>query len=520
MPKNRGEFANDALLKIFRRGMPKNRGEFAKKVLLSMFTKKPKNKIQPTNDLPTLRTPQSQQYTNIISQKKRSSSSSQRSSKGSQKSLTGVEIFLDSSPSSATRAKRLRESKKTQDVVRMSLPGRTSRSASSVSPKVEAKTKSSVSPKVETKTKSSVSPKVEAKTKLSASPSAAAKTKSAMSAPAALSRQTKRSSSTAKIGLENMNADTFDIILKEMFKNEKSFVLDFHYLKKIKEGSMVLALSLNPLLIKLKIPQIETYLLPNIITINLAHNVIDEYTLNILNLTVKYSKVSTIILRNINFENDDIADKFLEYLKKNTQIKRLILRGINIGNYLDKLVDIIGKLTNITLLEFSNFSVNTTFHRFFLRTLIKLKNLKHLIFNNNKISSHSYALIFSGEYQRHLPDSSDPFKKGGVYFIDNYVIKTNFYDNNSMTIYLNKLNNLDELKYLDELDDNTNFKQMNSLNFHAYGNYYPITEREQFISNSNVSESKLYNYTNASIQNIMNNLESELDVPNLSLQMK
>ena len=506
MPKNRGEFANDALLKIFRRGMPKNRGEFAKKVLLSMFTKKPKNKIQPTNDLPTLRTPQSQQYTNIISQKKRSSSSSQRSSKGSQKSLNDVEIFLQSSPSSATRAKRLRESKEKQDVVQMSLPGRTSSSASSASPSAAAKTKSSASPKVEAKTKSSASPSAAAKTKSSASPSA-------------LSRQTKRPSSTAEIGLENMDADTFDIILKKMFKKEKSFVLDFHYLKKIKNELMVLALSLKPLLRTLEIPQIETYLLPNIITINLTHNVIDKYTLNILNLTVKYSKVSTIILRNINFENDDIADKFLEYLKKNTQIKRLILRGINIGNYLDKLVDIIGKLTNITLLEFSNFSVNSNFHTFFLRTLIKLKKLKHLIFNNNVISSHSYACIFSG--YDHL--FADPLErdsilhKVGVYFIDNNVIKTYFYEkleipkiyNNSMTIYSNKtkkrsINNFHELN---------EFNEMNSLNFHAQENYF-VKPNPPLGSQNSV----LPNYTSVSIKNIMIKLEILLGVHNLSFR--
>ena len=111
--------------------------------------------------------------------------------------------------------------------------------------------------------------------------------------------------------------------------------------------------------------------------------------------------------------------------------------------------------------------------------------------------------------------------------IDNYVIKTNFYDNsnkqykydNRMTIYSN-LKKLDKLEYLKNLDDTAKFKQMNFLNFHAYGNYYPINKHDQFFRNSNVSESKLDNYTSASIQDIMNKLEFELGVPNLSLQRK
>lgn len=491
---------------------PKRNGirtKFLKDAFNNLFkTNLPKNKIQPTNDKPPLQqrqsTRKSQQTTNRTSSKNKNSSSSQRSSKGSQNSLTDVEIFVDSSSSSAIKAKRLSGPKGTQQGMQMSLPGRTSRS-------------SSASPKVEAKTKSSASPSAASGTKLSASPSAAKKKASS-------------ASSTAKIGLENMDALSFDIILKELFKKEKSFVLDFNYLEKIKKMSMILAPSLNPLLNELELPQIETYLLPNIITINLANDVIDKFTLNILNLTVKYSKVSTIILRNITFENDDIVHGFLLYLEQNTQIKRLILRQINLPlpeRQLNKLVDIIGKLTNITLLEFSNFRVNSNFHNYFLRTLIKLKNLKHLIFNNNIISSHSYGVIFSGEFQYQLPGSSNVFKKVGVYFIDTSVIKTNFYDNsneqykydNRMTIYLNKIKNLAKLNNLDEFDVNTKFEKKNSLNFHAYGNDTVGIHRPLFRQ-SNVSESNLYNYTSASIKDIMSKLESELHVDNLSLKMK
>jgi len=527
------------------------RTKFLKDAFNNLFkTNLPKNKIQPTNDKPTLQQrqsiPKSQQTTNRTSSKNKNSSSSQRSSKGSQKSLTDVEIFVDSLPSSVIKAERLTRSKGTQPGMQMSLPWRTSRSSSSASQSAATRTKSSASQSAASGTKSSASPKVEAITKSATSAPAvlsrqtkrptstitksatsapsrqtkrptSTRTKSATSAPAVLSRQTKRPSSTTTIGLENMGALPIDIILKEMFKKEKkSFVLDFNYLEKIKKMSMILALSLNPLFKKLELPQIETYLLPNIITINLTQVVIDEFTLYILNLTVEYSKVSTIILRNITFKNDDIVYGFLQYLEKNTQIERLILRQIHLPQsemQLNKLVDIIGKLTNITLLEFSNFSVNSYFHNSFLRTLIKLKNLKHLIFNNNIISSHSYGVIFSGYDQFLLPYSGDVFKDVGVYFVDNYVIKTNFYDNsnkqykydNRMTIYSN-LNNLENLENLENLDDPAKFKQMSSLNFHAKGNYYLLNKHDQFFSNSNVSERKLYDYTSASIQDIMNKL--------------
>ena len=509
------------------------RTKFLKDAFNNLFkTNLPKNKIQPTNDPDTLQT---QQATNGITPKKRNSSSSQRSSKGSRQSLKDMIISFPNSQSSRS------VSGTKSSVSQSAASGTKSQSSRSVSG-----TKSSASPSAASGTKSSASSRVEAKTKSATSaPSIQTKkptstrTKSATSAPAALSGQTKRPSSTAKIGLENMGALPIDIILNKMFKKDLSSILDFDYLKKIKKTSMIFAPSLNPLLKKLELPQIETYLLPNIITINLAHDVInlahdviDEFTLNILNLTVKYSKVSTIILRNITFENDDIGDKFLEYLQKNTRIERLILRKISMDNYLNRLVDIIGKLTNITLLEFSNFCVNYNFHINFLRTLIKLQNLKHLIFNNNNISSNSYAYIFSGYYQFLLPYSGDVFKGDvfkdvGVYFIDNYVIKTNFYDNSNkqynhdkrMTIYSN-LENLEYLENLENLDDPAKFKQMNSLNFHAYGNYYLLNKHEQFFLKNNVSKRNLYDYTSASIQDIMNKLESELGVHNLSLQMK
>jgi len=207
-----------------------------------------------------------------------------------------------------------------------------------------------------------------------------------------------------------IDADTLGIIIFEkLFKNNSS-VFNSEYLKQLKSNT-----HLYPLIPTLKannLDDINRYLLANITTIDLHNIVIDEQTLKFLNWTVEYSKVSTIILRNITFKNHDVATKFLEYLKKNTQIEKLILQNIKIDKNFNNFLDIIGKLTNIVWLEFSNFNIiryfdtwkgkepfrfQEDFEYSFLRTLIKLKKLQMLIFNNNIINASSYYYIFKNE---------------------------------------------------------------------------------------------------------------------------
>ena len=225
-------------------------------------------------------------------------------------------------------------------------------------------------------------------------------------------------------GLEDMDNLVIDKILKELFKFNSS-ILNSDYLDKLKLMKKNVLLSLNPLLKNLTLPPIEQYSLDNITKIDLSNIVIDEFTVKVLNWTVEYSKVSTIILSNITFKNHDVATKFLIYLEQNTQIEVLTLQNIEINKKnLNNLLNIIEKLTNIVWLEFSGFNIIHNFDKWdgvkpsrydvtsrydvsslsqanfeypFLRILIKLEKLQMLIFNNNIISGFSYYYFFNNK---------------------------------------------------------------------------------------------------------------------------
>ena len=225
-------------------------------------------------------------------------------------------------------------------------------------------------------------------------------------------------------GLEDMDDLVIDKILKELFKFNSS-ILNSDYLDKLKLMKNNVKLSLNPLLKNLTLPPIEQYSLDNITKIDLSNIVIDEFTVKVLNWTVEYSKVSTIILSNITFKNHDVATKFLIYLEQNTQIEVLTLQNIEINKKnLNNLLNIIEKLTNIVWLEFSGFNIIHNFDKWdgvkpsrydvtsrydvsslsqanfeypFLRILIKLEKLQMLIFNNNIISGFSYYYFFNNK---------------------------------------------------------------------------------------------------------------------------
>ena len=217
--------------------------------------------------------------------------------------------------------------------------------------------------------------------------------------------------------LTEMHHDTFGIVLEQMFGKLCPIVFNKEFVEQLKSKEVAL---LKPLIIrKGLLPRIETYLLPKIKVIDLANITLNKYIIEVLDMTVTHSKVSTIILRNITFENIDDIDNFLVYLEKNIQIDTLILRNIELikvsarigeKRYLNNFLYNIGKLNNIKYLEFSNFDILNVFemvdnqipdHYFvshFVRLLIKLENLEYLIFNNNNIDIDDYYDIFRDNY--------------------------------------------------------------------------------------------------------------------------
>jgi hypothetical protein len=246
--------------------------------------------------------------------------------------------------------------------------------------------------------------------------------------------------------LTKMQDDAFGIVLEQMFNELPSIVFNKVFLQNL-ESKEVLTTEL--LKKGRNLPIIETYLLQKIEVIDLQDITLNKYIIEVLVMTVTYSKVSTIILRNITFENIDDIDNFLAYLGKNTQIDTLILRNVKliivsprtgVMKYLIKFISTIGMLNNIKYLEFSNFDIknefeivninnrNTYFAFHFIRLLIKLEKLEYLIFNNNNIDYDDYYDIFRESYviDENKTDDKDVIKKNNkmLYVINNYFPST------------------------------------------------------------------------------------------------
>ena len=151
------------------------------------------------------------------------------------------------------------------------------------------------------------------------------------------------------------------------------------------------------------------------------------------------SKITTIILRNITFDSVETCTKFLHFLGRNVNIKILILDGV----YIDKtnfkiFLDILGTFKQLELLKLSKFNITTsfivedyTFDYVFMKTLIKLGQLKFLLFTNNIIEEKIYKYLFNDYNDRSLQYVID-LGKDGIYLKHNLVIQ----DNNDPLMYI------------------------------------------------------------------------------------
>ena len=146
------------------------------------------------------------------------------------------------------------------------------------------------------------------------------------------------------------------------------------------------------------------------------------------------SQISTIILRNITFDSVQTCTNFLQFLGGNVNLKILILDGVYIDTINFKIfLDILGTFKKLELLKLSNFNITTlfivedyTFDYVFMKTLIKLGQLKFLIFENNIIEEKIYKYLFNDYNDRSLQYVID-LGKDGIYLKHNLVIQ---YDNN------------------------------------------------------------------------------------------
>ena len=201
--------------------------------------------------------------------------------------------------------------------------------------------------------------------------------------------------------LSMLNPDVLNIVINEVaLQHSQQIVLDKAFIK-------FYMTSANKLRGAVKIDIIDKNLLSNLHTIYLDELKIKENIIKILEKTLQYSSITTIILSTIEFPSNENATAFFSFLRKNApKLENLIIRASpKISNEnIVKLISAIRGLNKLVLLEFSGFDVRDVykgsfnFDDMFINLLIYLPDLEYLVFNNNIIGEEQYRRLFISTY--------------------------------------------------------------------------------------------------------------------------
>jgi hypothetical protein len=152
---------------------------------------------------------------------------------------------------------------------------------------------------------------------------------------------------------------------------------------------------------------------------NIENIIIDDYvfdinSIKILKYAVIYSPLKSILLSNISFKNNNTCSVFADIFTNNIENKKskianLVLKKIDLKKeYFNIFLNNIGNLEHLELLQLSNINIQKLFTHIgssqygfdfmFMKILIKLKNLKDLIFTNNIINKTDYIYLFNEYY--------------------------------------------------------------------------------------------------------------------------
>jgi len=228
-----------------------------------------------------------------------------------------------------------------------------------------------------------------------------------------------------------LNSDAINIILHKLaLQHPQQIVLDKAFIKFYMTSANLRG--------AVNIDDIDRNLLSNLHTIYLDKLKIKPNIIRILEKTLKYSSITTIILSTIEFPSDANATAFFSFLQKNApKLENLIIRASpKISNEnIAKLISAIRELKKLVLLEFSGFDVRYAykgtfkFDDMFINLLINLPDLEYLVFNNNIIGEEQYRRLFISTYAISAPKSE-------TYLTDRYNMyikseRMKFYDKNA-----------------------------------------------------------------------------------------
>ena len=203
--------------------------------------------------------------------------------------------------------------------------------------------------------------------------------------------------------LKVLTEDALSQVFKQVaLQHPQQIVLNNDFLKFYKETTLNLHVSKN-----FNREDLDTQLLSKLHTIYLNNSPITSENINILEKTLQYSSITTIILSTIEFPSNENATAFFSFLRKNApKLENLIIRASpKISNEnIVKLISAIRGLNKLVLLEFSGFDVRDVykgsfnFDDMFINLLIYLPDLEYLVFNNNIIGEEQYRRLFISTY--------------------------------------------------------------------------------------------------------------------------
>ena len=231
--------------------------------------------------------------------------------------------------------------------------------------------------------------------------------------------------------LKVLTEDALSQVFKQVaLQHPQQIVLNNDFLNFYKETTLNLNVSKN-----FNREDLDTRLLSKLHTIYLNNSPITSEIVKILEKTLKYNNITTIILCNVEFESDAIAASFFTFLRNNApKLENLIIRASpKISNEnIVKLISAISGLNKLVLLELSGFDFTGvytgtfTFDDMFINLLIFLPDLEYLVFNNNIIDEHHYRRIFISTYAISAPKSETSIKDRYNMYIKSEYMK--FYD--------------------------------------------------------------------------------------------
>lgn len=243
--------------------------------------------------------------------------------------------------------------------------------------------------------------------------------------------------------------------------------------------------------------------------------IIDNYefdinSVNILKYAIKYSPLKSILLSKISFTDDNVFSIFANIFnngKIEGKIKHLILKKIDMKKqHFNIFINSIANLTHLILLEISNINIENLFTPIapyhdgfdflFMKVLIKLKNLKDLIFTNNFIKKMEYIYLFNEYYDfRHGYIIIDKEEFDATYVKYNIIRDPSPEDDDNSSEY--------SMKILEINSEGKSSKQC----IKSHEVYY-YTRGNMYTDGKNIKN--LENYINNDCDDIINELLTEL----------